>query len=251
MSVVHAERSACVAVRRCLSAFVDGESVPLGESAMQAHLEGCTSCAADAAELRAFRGALRSAFVLERAPVRVSAPVKLLALARRPVVRWAAAAALLVCVASAAALALETSAVAQTDLEVVAAHQALARGRLPLDFVETDAARLGAALKAQLGFELALPELARSKLALLGARLVRLAGQDAAVLELDQGGRRVSLAVQARRGAALVGRPVFRSRRVSGYELVQWDHGSLSYTLVSDDAAAARAGCAACHVSVP
>jgi anti-sigma factor RsiW len=237
----------CESVRRCLSAWVDGESVPLDPASISEHLATCEACRAEEKRLRDFRSTLRRAFVVEPAPAGLRRRIVARAVLARHRVAFAAVA------IAAAAVLIGWVAIPRTsgsyELEAVAAHEALIDSRLPLDFAETDPQRLAAALRDRLAFDLQLPGLATSGLKLLGARLAQLQGRDAALVQFDDRGRRVTLAVQARRGPPAAGPPTFRNRRVGAYDIVSWEHGALSYSLVSDSANAARSGCAACHVT--
>lgn len=227
--------SSCEQVRRFLPMWVDGESTPLDEVAMRQHVDGCDACRRAELREREFRGALKAAFVVEPAPVGVLRRL----FVRRHRAKLLAAAAMLAAVA-AAPLLWRT----EPSHEVVAQHEALASSKLPLDFTGDGALEQ---VRARLGLDVQLPALAQSKLKLRGARLDR----ESALFLFEDGGRPVTLAVQARRGPKLEGPPVFRTRRAGKYEVVSWDHGSLSYSLVSDAAGGASAGCAACHEKRP
>lgn len=220
---------ACEQVRRFLPIWIDGESIPLEEAAMRAHVDGCGACRRTELREREYRAAVRAAFVTESAPAAVR---RTLFLKRHRTKLLAAAAMLLAAVAASFAV---------SD-DVVTSHEGLSSGRLTLDYTGAGALEQ---VRARLGLDVQLPALAQSKLTLRGARV----DGDSALLLLDDGDRPVTLSVQARRGPRVNGPPVFRKRRAGAYEIVSWDHGALSYSLVS--AGSASAGCAACHVTPP
>src|SRR4051794_12370214 len=174
--------TSCDAIRACLSAWVDDETVPLSTGSMREHLAGCERCSALERELRSFRASLRQSFVLEKAPAPLERSIRGRAWVRRHGASLAIAAAL----AGVVAVAALTSSQPVTEDETVAAHEALATSRLPLDFTEHDAEKLSVLLRERLGFDLELPALARSNLSLRGARLAQLHGRDSALLLFDQ-----------------------------------------------------------------
>lgn len=98
-------------------------------------------------------------------------------------------------------------------------------------------------LSAHLDYPVVLPELppAPDGPRLLGARLVTLAGRQAAYLIYEQGGARVSCFVSPRQhlGGGLLRAEVaagkqLRVGQLNRYQVVSWDRGPLSYELVSD-----------------
>ncbi|HUL61047.1 MAG TPA: zf-HC2 domain-containing protein [Anaeromyxobacteraceae bacterium] len=251
--------ASCAAVRSCLAAHLDGESTPLDAEAIRGHLAGCDRCRSAAEELGAYRAAVARVFRPARAPGSLHRAVRRRVRAFGRPRPWVPAVAVAAVLASLALALLATrearSRIATLGETAVLHHDAIVTGQAPLDVTTSDPAGLVTWFAGRLPFSIHLPRLDSPELHLVGARLIEVAGDLAALVVYRKGGAMVTLAVApAASGAPPRGSEAetFRSlrfhlSRTRGHNVIAWTDGGLAYALVSDLPSQGRASCLVCH----
>lgn len=223
-----------------LSALLDGELEREEELELRRHLERCERCAAWRAELEGLSGALARELRRERAPRRLGERVARLAPRRvsplrgpeRPRAALALGAGVLLAAGLAAAWALHPR--PSFEAALVADHRKLVSGRVALDAAASDPRTVERVLAARLPFSVELGTVPGAKL--LGGHACHLAGRDAAYLQFERGGERVSVFAFPRAEMRRVGGP--RCRLVGGASLCEWDAPGHTVAVVSSDPSA-------------
>jgi anti-sigma factor RsiW len=185
--------------RAALAVYLDGESTPEQEAAVQQHLRTCTECAAEIAATVSQRRQTRAAGSRFKPTAEFRRKVQSqVALRRRgfPVMRFAAAAAL-----SLAALILvivwarQDALQADTFREVADLHVADLASANPYDVVSSDRHTVKPWFQGRIPFAFNLPEFAGTEFTLLGGRVVSLHQQPAAQVIVGVGQHKISILV--------------------------------------------------------
>src|SRR5262249_13762101 len=124
-------------------------------------------------------------------------------------------------------------------------HQKLGRGHVPLEVTGVSHRLMERWFRQRVDFKVVLPNVKDPGVTLVGGRMSRLANADAAAIEYQLDGHRVSLFIvgeEAYNRLALGESPRFKLIRQRGYDVIIWRHGATGYTMVSE------IGVRACHV---
>ena len=124
-------------------------------------------------------------------------------------------------------------------------HQKLGRGHVPLEVTGVSHRLMERWFRQRVDFKVVLPNVKDPGVTLVGGRMSRLANADAAAIEYQLDGHRVSLFIvgeEAYNRLALGESPRFKLIRQRGYDVIIWRHGATGYTMVSE------IGVHACHV---
>jgi anti-sigma factor RsiW len=244
--------------------YVDGELPGPVRDAMEAHLVACAACRRLVELELGFREACAEWLLPEPAPERVRAAAvetvgRLVeqgrATRRR---RWigraglAAAGLVLVAAGAGGGVAVQSHLQGRARLGEFAAaaveqHQKLVRDVLPADVSGVSPKAAEAWFKQRLGFNMNLPELPSAALTFLGGRISHVRDVEAAALEYEVEGKRVSLFImpeEAYRRLNPADKPRFTVMSHRGYDVILWQSSGTGYTLVSEVGARS---CLVCH----
>jgi anti-sigma factor RsiW len=236
----------CASVRDLLSAYVDGELPPEQAAEIAEHLTSCAACAADADAMLQTVRTLREGLVRHRAPdvlrarVRAAirgekAPVTIVARASRRGPWRAAAAGLLIAVASSSLtmLALRGGTHASTVAdEVVASH---IRSLMPdhlTDVRSSDQHNVKPWFNGRLDYSPAVPLLDSAGFPLLGGRLDYVGGRPVAVLVYGRRQHVINVFTWPTDSGGDTGLSAVHARH--GYNILQWTQGGTQYWVTSD-----------------
>lgn len=244
--------------------YVDGElAAPLREE-MEAHLVGCAACRRLVEGELTFREACREWLHPEPAPERVRAAVTetLGQLVERDrttrgrrrmrQVGLVAACLALVSVGAVGGMALNTylhnrARLADFTAAAVEQHQKLTRNLLPADVTGVSPKGAEQWFKQRLGFNMNLPEMHTDGLTFIGGRISHVRDIEAAALEYELEGKRVSLFImpeEAYRRLNPGDKPRFTVMSHRGYDVILWQSNGTGYTLVWE---VGGRSCLVCH----
>jgi len=223
-----------------ISALLAGELGEAEELELRRHLDGCARCVAWRAELEGLSDALARELRRERAPRRLGERVAGLAPRRvGPLTRPSrpAAVAALGAAVLAAVLVVAWALYPPPSFEaaLVADHRKLVSGRVALHAPASDPEAVERTLAARLPFSVELGSVSGARL--LGGHACHLVGRDAAYLQFERGGERISVFAFPRAEMRRVGGP--RCRLVEGASLCEWDAPGHTVAGVSSDPSAA------------
>ncbi len=243
----------CSESERFLDAFLDGELDEAARAPLEAHLQRCAPCRAQAAFGQRLRQRVREAAACDPAPERLRQQVRALvaqggktSVAARPAGRqwWgialAAAAGLAIVVLPRVRPATDTGAAAMAAM----AEQSVQwhRSRAPLDVQGAGTESIRSFFSDKVPFAVRLPRFHAPQAQLEGARLSSLGGQQAAYLSYRIGGDHVSvfvldpsvIAALSGQDPTGAGRVQVRWRGVRGYNFVLYAHGNAGYVVTSE-----------------
>jgi anti-sigma factor RsiW len=254
----------CNVAKAKMFPYVDGELAEPVREEMEAHLVGCPACRRLVESELSFREACRRWLHPEPAPERVRAALTgTLAelverdratrgrrLARR--IGMAAAALALVAVGAGGGMAVNThlqnrTRIADFTAAAVEQHQKLVRNLLPADVTGMSPKGAEQWFKQRLGFNMNLPEMHTDGLTFIGGRISHVRDIEAAALEYELEGKRVSLFImpeEAYRRLNPGDKPRFTVRSHRGYDVILWQSNGTGYTLVSE---VGGRSCLVCH----
>ncbi|HYR69763.1 MAG TPA: zf-HC2 domain-containing protein [Candidatus Acidoferrum sp.] len=244
--------------------YVDGELAEPVREEMETHLLGCPACRRMVEGELAFREACREWLHPEPASERVRAAVsdtlgRLVDRDRATRVRrllrragLAAAAVALVALGVGGGMALSThlqnrSRIADFTAAAVEQHQKLVRNVLPADISGVSPKGAEAWFKQRLGFNMNLPDPHTDGLTFIGGRISHVRDIEAAALEYELEGKRVSLFImpeEAYRRLNPADKPRFTVMSHRGYDVILWQSNGTGYTLVSE---VGGRSCLVCH----
>src|SRR5258705_9328542 len=244
----------CNLVKSKVFPYVDGELPPATREEMETHLVGCQACRSLVERELASREACTASLEPEQAPerVRVAVTESLARLVERDQARRrrgqmrrvGLVAAMVACVSPGAAggTAIQSHLQGRTrmaDFAVAAVeqHQKLARNLLPADVSGVSPKGAEAWFKQRLGFNMNLPELPSEGLTFLGGRISHVRDIEAAALEYELEGKRVSLFImpeEAYRRLRPADKPRFTVMSHPGYDGILWQSKGTGYTPVSE-----------------
>lgn len=232
--------SSCPGRVEALSALLDGELDREEELELRRHLERCEVCAAWRADLEGLSRALARELRRERAPRRLGERVAQLSPRRLGPLRLPArphVAALALAGALALGLATAWTLYSRPSFEaaLVADHHRLVSGRVALDAPGSDPEVVERALAARLPFGVELASVAGARL--VGGHACHVGGRDAAYLQFERAGERLSVFAFPRAEMRRVGGP--RCRLVGGASVCEWDAPGHTVAVVSRDPRAA------------
>ncbi|MCX8070839.1 MAG: zf-HC2 domain-containing protein [Candidatus Binatia bacterium] len=253
----------CNEFSKFLSAYVDHELGVDRAVELEEHLEGCQACARRLQVEQWIAESVRRHYVLDDCPPALEQKVRALLVEREASWRWivpsAAVTALLAAVVVAwlalhggGSNALVSPRVALADR----VYEAVRSGEMPLLTRSADAAVLDRWLAERLVFyhpgTLRLPD----GMVPEGANVLRAEGEDVGVVVYRSGNGPAVLVVAAKRdlpaqGARVrLGRSEFRTFAHNGRKFIAWNHGEVSYVLVSEGEQDGARACASCHAGV-
>ncbi len=278
----------CVRATRWLYPALDGSLGDRDRAALDAHLEGCSSCRALRDREVAFRARIARLYAEPpQAPPALHARLRAALLPEstagtphegdarastgpaptRPANRRAVGALLAVAITSgmlalvlAEPIVRGRSATPALVRSAAAQQVALAEGRLPLELTSRSPTRVAAWLRARLRFPVDLPPLSGDEVEIIGVRLTELAAADAAAVVYRIDGREATLftfpaaVLRAPEVAGDVSTELvidehrFRHYRLPGVTVTLWERGPVGYALAVPADVAASRGCALCHV---
>jgi len=244
--------------------YVDGEMAEPVREEMEAHLVGCAACRRLVEGELAFREACREWLHPEPAPKRVRTAVtetlgqiverdrasRGRRLMRRIGVMAAGAALLAIGVGGGMALNNYLHSRARLSDFAAAAvdqHQKLARNLLPIDVTGVSPKGAEQWFKQRLGFNMNLPEIPTEGLTFIGGRISHVRDIEAAALEYELEGKRVSLFImpeEAYRRLNPGDKPRFTVMSHRGHDVILWQSNGTGYTLVSE---VGGRSCLVCH----
>ncbi|HKW93900.1 MAG TPA: zf-HC2 domain-containing protein [Methylomirabilota bacterium] len=244
--------------------YVDGELAAAVREEMEAHLVGCATCRRLVEGELSFREACREWLHPEPAPERVRGAVaetlgRLVERdrarrGRRLMKRVGLMAAGLALVALGAGGGMALHAYLQSKARItefaaaaVEQHQKLVRNVLPPDVTGISPKGAEQWFKQRLGFNMNLPELPTDGLSFIGGRISHVRDIEAAALEYELEGKRVSLFImpeEAYRRLNPADKPRFTVLSHRGYDVILWQSNGTGYTLVSE---VGGRSCLVCH----
>ncbi|MFZ0481056.1 MAG: zf-HC2 domain-containing protein [Terriglobales bacterium] len=231
----------CDLWRDKLDAYVDSACSPDEVAALEAHLQGCSSCAAEAlsrlqmkrmtkaaaaryAPSREFRLRIEKSIEAKRRP--------LWAFARFPEFAFLAIA--LVFLAVGSTLWIRHSAREQALAELVDLHVATLASANPVDVISTDRHTVKPWFQGKLPFTFNLPELQNSPFKLLGGRVMYFEHAPGAQLLFQIRSHQLSVFIfQDRAGTGSLSAGVTAERELA-FSVETWSDGELRYVVVSD-----------------
>ena len=254
----------CNVVTAKVYPYADGELPPTVREAMEQHLVGCPSCRRLVESELAFREACTAWLHPEPAPEPVRAAVtetlgrlverNRAARSRRLTKRVGliAAGLALIALGAAGGVGLQfylhgKARVRDFAAAAVEQHQKLVRKVLPPDVAGVSPKGAEQWFKERLGFNMTLPELQTPGLTFLGGRISHVRDIEAAALEYDLEGKRVSLFImpeEAYRRLNPADKPRFTVLSHRGYDVILWQSNGTGYTLVSE---VGGRSCLVCH----
>lgn len=265
--------SACDALRRLISPYIDGELVGEDRAAFEAHVVGCADCRRSLEQEEAVVKAVRAALPLYSAPDSLRERVDGLVggAPSRGARTWIPAAlAAGVVLAMLGVLLGRGSARPPTapgppasDFAALASdtHLRYARGQLPLEFETDRPEAVSRWFAGRVPFHLTLPDYPvgpgeRKFYRLEGGRLVSFKDDYAAYVAYRMDGQPVSLLVTSAErvrpeGGELVrsGALTFHLESLSGLKVITWSDKGLTYALASGVAVGGVRSCMVCHGS--
>jgi anti-sigma factor RsiW len=244
--------------------YADGELSPDVRAAMEEHLVSCAACRRLVERELAFREACTEWLRPEPAPepVRTAVAETLARLVERDravrgrrLARRAgllAASLLLVSLGAAGGLALQSYLHAKARIGDFAAaaveqHQRLARNLLPSDVSGVSPKGAERWFRERLGFNMNVPDLPSEGLTFVGGRISHVRDVEAAALEYELEGARISLFImpeEAYRRLNPADKPRFTVLSHRGYDVILWRSNGTGYTLVSE---IGGRSCQVCH----
>ena len=222
----------CAEVNPLLELELDGELDARSVLHVREHVARCSSCARQAASLRALSAAARAHLTSYELPAGLERRLLRAVRPRRSALRWAAPA-----LAAAAAVAVVV-AIPRRDAvvdEAVAAHARSLQLDHAIDVVSTDQHTVKPWFEGKVGFAVPVRDFAAEGYALAGGRLDYLDGRPAAALVYRHGKHLINLFVLDARGARDTAP---RREDLSGFCCFRWTSGGLGYLLVGDVSAA-------------
>lgn len=233
---------ACEAWRDKLDAFVDAELSPDAQREFDAHLRGCTSCAANVASRMQLKAAVKRATARRYAPsaeFRRKIEKKVLRHKRdwRAIGLWApalvAAAVILLVVAWIARRPGTTPEMAMLG-EVVDMHVTALASANPVDVISTDQHTVKPWFEGKLPFAVNLPDLTNSPFTLLGGRVAYLDQASGAALLFQYRKHRLSAFIFQERAAWKNLGPNEIPKQHASFWVETWSAGGLRYFVVGN-----------------
>ncbi len=219
-----------------LGALLDHELDTASVIEIEAHLAGCSACAAAYADLRATRALLRDTGLRLSAPAAVRARISAVVDAPRTrvisPVAWmgtGAAGMLAACLALFALVSPMSTSLVQD--EIIASHvRSLMPGRL-IDIATSDRHVVKPWFNGRVDFAPPVVDLNAQGFPLVGGRIDYIGGRPVAALAYRHGRHIINLFVRPAIGASLW--PDLESRHI-GYTLIRWRQGDLEFWAISD-----------------
>ena len=240
---------ACESNGRLLHAYFDGELDLVHTVEFEEHLKTCSDCARDLREQQSMRQSLRSANLYERAPESLhariraelpdakvaKAPPKVIAMPRRPVLEWfAAAAAIAIVLVLGARIISNFGGQRQTNVlaqEIAASHiRSLQPGHL-FDVQSTDQHTVKPWFDGKLDFAPPVTDLANKGFPLVGGRLDYLDNRAVAALVYMRQKHFINVFIWPAES-----RPTKlpEIQTIQGYNLVFWSRDGMYFCAASD-----------------
>lgn len=232
---------ACEWCRQKLDAYVDGELPPADASALRAHIQGCSACAAEALERVQMKHSLAAAGrrYVPSAELRAKIEKSVRTKPRREA-SWmwkiVAVPAVLVLIASVGVnwyVGRENARRQRVFSELADLHIATLASPTPVDVVSTDRHTVKPWFQGKIPFTFNLPELQGSEFALVGGRVTYLAQTPGAHLIYQARKHEISVFIFQDRGeetAALPSGPI----RVLSFTEKNWTQNGLRYFVLGD-----------------
>lgn len=262
--------SVCDAMRRSVSAYVDGELVGEDRSAFEAHVAGCEDCRRSLEKELAVVAAVQESLPLYRGPEALRRRIEGIlgsgSEKRRRV--WAAVLAAAVLVGVIAGLVTRgrherLDARLASEFAALAAdtHLRYARGQLPLEVATDRPEVVSRWFSGRVPFQLTLPDYTvgpgeEKFYRLEGGRLVSFRADYAAFVAYRMEAEPVSLLVTSAettqpQGGDLVksGALTFHLESVAGLKIITWSDKGLTYALASNVTVSGARSCMVCHGS--
>ena len=253
----------CDTMKSQVFPYVDAELPTELRNEMESHLVECETCRRVVQQEFAFREVYITHLRPDPAPPQLRDKVTQLlaglgappALARRPwyqVFLYTGAAVVLLAVGVTLGLRLgaviERGNVLDEMAEAsVEQHQKLSRGQMPPDITKVSPQAAEDWFRHRVDFKVSLPDLKSPNVALVGARMSRLANAEVAAIDYKLDRYRVSLFImpeEAYNQLGLSEKPRFKILKRRGYDVIVWRHQATGYTLVSEIGSRA---CYVCH----
>jgi anti-sigma factor RsiW len=225
--------------REKLDAYVDGELAAAESSAMEAHLESCASCSAEAlARMQLKRCVRAAAFAYQpsaefrnRIAAQIAPQRRQLRFLRNPALLAAISVALIVAIA--APLLARHYARERAVAELLDLHVATLASANPVDVLSSDRHTVKPWFQGKLPFTFNLPELGNSPFKLIGGRLIYFDHDPGAQLLFSLRQHRFSVFIVQKGAVALP-----TSQTEQGFSVESWITAGLRYSVVSDAAPA-------------
>lgn len=255
----------CQAMKRFLHPYLDGELQARDAVEIQAHLDGCSACAALYRNQKLFLDLMGKSMPRPRAPVRLEAAVKEALHTfcerresrgwfKRMVVPAFATAGVIAAVIVTMVLMAGTKSVPDFVDAAVATHERYASKQLQLNIQSHEPAQVSRWLQEQAGFSVSLAHAPVKNLKLLGGRLVEFRGKKAVFLAYEVGGRPLSLVMTTAQGVKLFGSQEMTDKEVRfyqssyhGFQTLSWTLEGMAYVFVSDSQELNKQACQVCH----
>ena len=230
-----------ICVREKLDAYLDGELAPADAAAMEAHLEGCPACSAEAlARMQLKRSVRAAAFAYQpsaelrnRIAAQIAPKRRPLRFFRNPVLLAAISAVLIVVIA--APLLARHYAHELASAELLDLHVATLASANPVDVLSSDRHTVKPWFQGKIPFAFNLPEFSGSEFTLLGARLVYLHQQAAAQLVVGAGKHRISVMVVQDNAGFGTGLPFAGGVSVrDSFNVETWEKNGLRFYVIGD-----------------
>jgi anti-sigma factor (TIGR02949 family) len=227
----------CQELEGRLDPYVDGELDKDAAREVNAHLQGCPSCARLVASRQALRSAIRSQLPRYSAPDLLRSRVRSALRQHRPSSRsyralgpWlAAAAALTLIVGGTWQIAMRQASGDRLGQDLIASHvRSLIPGHL-IDVVSSDQHTVKPWFNGRIDFSPTVPDLADRGFPLVGGRLDYVAGHPVAVIVYTRRQHVINLFMWSTAGVSEAAGPGQR-----GYHLIHWTSSGTSHWAVSD-----------------
>lgn len=244
-----------------LQAYCDGELDASKMLEVEGHLQSCPACSQAVEAEQAFREELRSKIAVDPVPPHLAERLRSAIteleerearLARPPA--WERRAWLMATAASVLLLVLGGILgylIAQPSIgpgipplvtEMVSDHMRFARLRDPAELQSRDTQQVAFWVEGRIGYPVRVPDYTTAGINLLGGRITRLGGRQAAYIVYEKGRSIISLFALPRYGASLSGMEQIRRDgrtfligEYQGHQILLWRHGNdMTYALVSN-----------------
>lgn len=235
-----------------LQSYCDGELETSQMLEVEAHLQACPSCRGAVEAERAFREELRSKLSREPVPPHVAEKLRSAltkashppAPGRRAPLLALAASVLLVFGGVLGYVIGESDSRAEVSplvMELVREHMEVTLRENPAELSSKDTHQVAFWVQGRIGHAVQVPDYSATGIHLLGGRVTRLGGHQAAYIVYEKGRNIVSLFAFPQYGTSLAGLKetrqqcmVFRTAEYRGHQILLWESDEMTYAMVAN-----------------